>query len=69
MELNKQNAATKSSASEAIIDQGFEPYLGTGMFLDVFLANSLAVLAIAGVASTYIIFKLIRINPIKSMKQ
>ena len=27
MELNKQNAATKSSASEAIIDQGLRAYM------------------------------------------
>ncbi|MDG2281022.1 MAG: hypothetical protein P8L42_10380 [Flavicella sp.] len=67
--LNNNPIELGGEAAKAIIDQGFEPYLGTGMFLDVFLANSLAVLVIAAIASTYIIFKLIKINPIESMKQ
>lgn len=67
--LNSNPIQLGGDAAQAIIEQGFEPYLGTGLFLDVFLANSLAVFGIACFVSLYMVFKILKINALKSMKQ
>lgn len=67
--LNANPIKLGGEAAQAIIDQGFEPYLGTGLFMDVFVANSLAILSIAAFVSLYIVFKILKINALKSMKQ
>ncbi|WP_152287265.1 ABC transporter permease [Flavicella marina] len=67
--FNQNPIKIGGDAAQAVIDQGFEPYMGTGLFLDVFTANSLAILAIATFVSLYIVIKIIRINALKSMKK
>lgn len=67
--LNINPIQLGGDAAKAIIEQGFEPYLGTGLFLDVFVMNSLAILSIAAFVSLYMVFKILKINALKSMKQ
>lgn len=55
--------------AESIIEQGFEPLLGMGLYLDVFLANSIAVWLISILVSGYIIFKIMSLDALQAMRQ
>ena len=52
-----------------MVDQGFEPFIGTGIYRDVFINNSIIVLIISAVVSMYIVMKIIKLNPLTAMKQ
>jgi len=55
--------------AKAITDQGFEPLLGTGLFVDIFVWNSIAIMAISALTSIYIIIKILRLNPLNAMRR
>ncbi|MFY0626921.1 MAG: ABC transporter permease [Reichenbachiella sp.] len=55
--------------AESVVEQGFEPLLGMGLYFDVFLANSFAVWLISLVVSGYIIFKIMSLDALQAMRQ
>lgn len=56
-------------SAAGLIDQGFEPYLGMGLYLDVFTSNALVIAGIALLTSSYMLFELLKLDPIKAMKK
>lgn len=67
--LNRNPIELGGEAANAMLEQGFDPYMGTGLYVDVFTMNSLAVLLIAGLTSGYMILKIVRLNALDAMKQ
>jgi len=67
--LNVNPIELQGETAQSMIDQGFEPYIGTGIYWDVFLMNSLAVLLITGITSLYLVAKLWRLDALNAMKQ
>ncbi len=67
--LYKNPIQLQGETAKAMIDQGFEPYVGTGIFADVFIMNSLVLFIIAACVSSYIVLKLINLNALKAMRQ
>lgn len=67
--LNINPIELQGETAQSMIDQGFEPYMGTGIYWDVFLNNSLAILLISGFASLYLVAKMVKLDPLKAMKQ
>lgn len=67
--LNRNPIELTGESAQGMIDQGFEPYVGTGIYWDVFLMNSLAILLISGVVTLYLIVKLLKLDPLNAMKQ
>jgi len=55
--------------AQGMIDQGFEPLIGTGIYANVFINNSIIVLIISAVVSMYIVMKIFQLNPLTAMKQ
>jgi ABC-type lipoprotein release transport system permease subunit len=56
-------------SAAGLIDQGFEPYLGMGLYLDVFMSNAAVIAVIALLTSSYMLFELLKLDPIKAMKK
>jgi hypothetical protein len=56
-------------SAAGLIDQGFEPYLGMGLYLDVFTSNAAVIAVIALLTSSYMLFELLKLDPIKAMKK
>jgi len=67
--LNINPIELQGNTAQGMIDQGFEPYIGTGIYLDVFLMNSLAILLITGLTTLYLITKLLNLSTLTAMKQ
>jgi len=67
--LNLNPIELTGESAKGMIDQGFEPFIGTGIYWDVFVMNSLAILAISTVTSTYLVAKIVKLNPLNAMKQ
>lgn len=67
--LNRNPIKLGGEAANAMLEQGFEPYMGTGLFVDVFAMNSLSVLLIAALTSGYMIVKIVHLNALEAMKQ
>ena len=67
--MNINPVELQGETAQSMIDQGFEPYIGTGIYLDVFLMNSLAVLLISGFTSLYLVSKLWKLDALNAMKQ
>lgn len=67
--LNINPVELTGESAQGMIDQGFEPFIGTGIYWDVFVMNSLAILLISAVTSLYLVAKIIKLNPLNAMKQ
>jgi len=66
---NKNPYQLTGETAQGMADQGFEPFIGTGIYTDVFINNSIIVLIISAVVSMYIVMKIIQLNPLTAMKQ
>lgn len=66
---NKNPYQLTGETAQGMADQGFEPFIGTGIYTDVFINNSIIVLIISAVVSMYIVTKIIQLNPLTAMKQ
>ena len=69
LHLNLNPIELTGDSAKGMIDQGFEPFVGTGIYWDVFVMNSLAILAISAVTSLYLVAKIVKLNPLNAMKQ
>lgn len=67
--LNLNPIELQGETAQSMIDQGFEPLIGTGVYGDVFLMNSLAIILISGFTTFYLVVKLLKLDPLKAMKQ
>lgn len=67
--LNNNPIELGGEAANAMMEQGFDPYMGTGLYIDVFAMNSLAVILIAAITSGYMILKIANLNALSAMKQ
>lgn len=67
--LNMNPIELQGETAQSMIDQGFEPYIGTGIYWDVFLMNSLSILLITGFTSLYLVVKLWKLDALNAMKQ
>ncbi len=67
--LNVNPIELQGNAAKGMIEQGFEPYMGTGLYTQVFINNSLIILVISFFASFYIVSKLWKLNPLNAMRQ
>ena len=56
-------------AAEGAISKGFDPYLGLGLYMDVFAGNAFAIASISLIASLYMIVKLVGLEPLKAMRR
>jgi len=66
---NQHPYELSGETAQGMADQGFEPFIGTGIYPDVFINNSLIVLLISAFVSMYIVFKIINLNALTAMKQ
>ena len=67
--LNLNPIELTGESAKEMIDQGFEPFVGTGIYWDVFVMNSLAILVISAVTSLYFVATIVKLNPLNAMKQ
>ena len=67
--FNENPIELKGNTAQGMIEQGFDPLLGTGLYPQVFVNNSLIILVISLLASFYIVSKLSKLNPLDSMRQ
>lgn len=67
--LNVNPYELTGDSATGMLEQGFEPYIGTGLYIDVFIMNSLAILLISGFTCTYLVAKIMNLNPLQAMKQ
>ena len=68
LHFNANPIELKGNTAKGMMEQGFEPYLGTGLYPEVFVNNSLLILFISFLASLYIVTKLWKLNPLEAMR-
>lgn len=66
--FNEHPIELKGNTAKGIIEQGFDPYLGTGLYPEVFVNNSVLILFIGFLATMYIVLKLWKLNPLEAMR-
>ena len=67
--FNANPIELKGNTAKGMIEQGFEPYLGSGLYPEVFINNSLLILVISFFATLYIVSKLWKLNTLDAMHQ
>ena len=53
---------------ETMVSYGMEPIISTGLYLDVYLTASLFILIFTIVISLYVVFKLLKLDPLDAMR-
>lgn len=66
---NRHPVLLGGEAAESIIEKGFDPYLGMGLYPDVYAANAGVIGGIAILVSLYMIVKIWGLDPIKAMRK
>ena len=67
--LNINPIELTGDAAASAAYKGVDPIIGTGLYLDVFIANSITVLMIALILSSYLVIKIIRVKPLDAMRK
>jgi len=66
---NKNPILMGGETAKAAMEKGFDPYLGMGLYPDVYVANAAVIGCIALVVSLYMIMKIWGLDPIKAMRK
>ncbi len=67
--LNRNPIEMTGEAAETAAYKGVDPVIGTGLFSDVFIANSITILIISLVLSLYLVVKVLRLKPLDAMRK
>lgn len=67
--LNQNPIELTGDAAESAAYKGVDPIISTGLFSDVFIANSITILIISLVLSFYLIIKILKLKPLEAMRK